>query len=49
MNIGVWDKVAINYGYREFDRGGKVADDTAALNTSIVAIIRQDNNLNQFI
>ncbi len=31
VNIGVWDKVAINYGYREFDRAGKVQDDPVAL------------------
>ena len=30
-NIGVWDKVAIDYGYREFDRAGKPIEDTAAL------------------
>ena len=29
--IGLWDKVAINYGYREFDRDGHPADDSAAL------------------
>jgi hypothetical protein len=31
VNIGIWDKVAINYGYREFDKAGKVQDDPAAL------------------
>jgi hypothetical protein len=31
VNIGAWDKVAIDYGYREFDRGGKPAEDAAAL------------------
>ncbi len=30
-DIGVWDKVAIDYGYREFDRGGKPVEDAAAL------------------
>jgi Met-zincin/Domain of unknown function (DUF5117) len=29
VNIGVWDKVAINYGYRQFDQG---ADEHALLN-----------------
>jgi Met-zincin/Domain of unknown function (DUF5117) len=29
--IGVWDKVAIDYGYREFDRDGKAVEDSAAL------------------
>ncbi len=32
VNIGIWDKVAINYGYREFDRDGKPQEDPAALN-----------------
>lgn len=32
-NIGVWDKVAIDYGYREFDHAGKPVEDEAALNT----------------
>jgi hypothetical protein len=31
VNIGTWDKVAINYGYREFDRDGKPFEDSAAL------------------
>lgn len=31
VNIGVWDKVAIDYGYREFDKGGKAVEDDAAL------------------
>jgi hypothetical protein len=30
--IGLWDKVSINYGYREFDKSGKPAEDPAALN-----------------
>ena len=29
--IGLWDKVAIDYGYREFDRDGKPVEDGAAL------------------
>ncbi len=32
VNIGQWDKVAIDYGYREFDRAGKPVEDTTALN-----------------
>ncbi len=31
VGIGVWDKVAIDYGYREFDRDGKPVEDPAAL------------------
>ena len=31
VNIGVWDKVAIDYGYREFDHDGKPFEDAAAL------------------
>jgi hypothetical protein len=30
--IGTWDKVAIDYGYREFDRDGHPVEDSAALN-----------------
>ena len=30
--IGIWDKVAIDYGYREFDRDGHLAEDADALN-----------------
>ena len=30
--IGIWDKVAIDYGYREIDRDGHPAEDPAALN-----------------
>jgi hypothetical protein len=33
INIGIWDKVAINYGYREFDKGGAPIEDPAALDT----------------
>jgi hypothetical protein len=29
--IGVWDKVAIDYGYREFDRDGSPVEDASAL------------------
>ena len=29
--IGIWDKVAIDYGYREFDRDGKPVEDAAGL------------------
>ena len=31
VNIGVWDKVAIDYGYREFDRNGQPAEEPAEL------------------
>ncbi|HVT96143.1 MAG TPA: DUF5117 domain-containing protein, partial [Acidobacteriaceae bacterium] len=31
VGIGTWDKVAIDYGYREFDRDGKPVEDAAAL------------------
>ena len=31
VGIGVWDKVAIDYGYREFDRGGAPVEDAAGL------------------
>jgi hypothetical protein len=29
--IGIWDKVSIDYGYREFDQAGKPAEEPAAL------------------
>jgi hypothetical protein len=29
--IGIWDKVAIDYGYREFDRDGRPVEDADAL------------------
>ncbi|HEX5283965.1 MAG TPA: zinc-dependent metalloprotease, partial [Bryocella sp.] len=29
--IGTWDKVAVDYGYREFDRDGRPVEDSAAL------------------
>jgi Met-zincin/Domain of unknown function (DUF5117) len=32
VGIGIWDKVAIDYGYREFDRDGHPAEDPSALN-----------------
>ena len=32
VGIGIWDKVAIDYGYREFDRDGQPYEDQAALN-----------------
>jgi len=32
VGIGVWDKTAIDYGYREFDSGGKATEDEEALN-----------------
>ncbi|HEX4005531.1 MAG TPA: zinc-dependent metalloprotease [Acidobacteriaceae bacterium] len=31
VGIGLWDKVAIDYGYREFDRDGQPYEDAAAL------------------
>jgi hypothetical protein len=31
IGIGVWDKVAIDYGYREFDRDGKPVEDLDAV------------------
>jgi len=43
VNIGIWDKVAINYGYREFDSTGgkgearKPIEDPAALNAILAA------------
>jgi len=32
VGIGVWDKTAIDYGYREFDSGGKAVEDAEGLN-----------------
>jgi hypothetical protein len=32
INIGDWDKVAIDYGYREFDQSSKPVEDTPSLN-----------------
>src|SRR6202045_4029396 len=37
VNIGIWDKVAINYGYREFDKSNKPAEDPTALNAILEA------------
>jgi hypothetical protein len=37
VNIGIWDKVAINYGYREFDKSNKPAEDPTALNSILAA------------
>jgi hypothetical protein len=37
VNIGIWDKVAINYGYREFDKSGKPTEDHAALDAILAA------------
>jgi hypothetical protein len=37
VNIGIWDKVAIDYGYREFDAAGKPKEDPAALNAILEA------------
>ncbi|WP_260740300.1 zinc-dependent metalloprotease [Tunturiibacter lichenicola] len=36
-NIGIWDKVAIDYGYREFDIAGKPKEDPSALNAILTA------------
>ena len=36
-NIGIWDKVAIDYGYREFDKSNKPTEDPAALNAILTA------------
>ena len=37
VNIGDWDKVSIDYGYREFDQSTKPTEDTAALNNILEA------------
>ncbi len=37
VNIGDWDKVSIDYGYREFDPSAKPTEDTAALNNILEA------------
>jgi hypothetical protein len=37
VNIGIWDKVSINYGYREFDSNKKPTEDPAALNAILAA------------
>jgi hypothetical protein len=36
-SIGAWDKVAIDYGYREFDKASKPTEDPAALNAILEA------------
>jgi hypothetical protein len=36
-NIGIWDKVTIDYGYREFDAAGKPTEDHAALDVILQA------------
>lgn len=36
VNIGVWDKVAIDYGYREFDEGRRPVEDAAGLSRILV-------------
>jgi Met-zincin/Domain of unknown function (DUF5117) len=37
VNIGEWDKVAIDYGYREFDQSSKRIEDPTALNNILEA------------
>jgi hypothetical protein len=37
VNIGIWDKVAIDYGYREFDSNKKPTEDSTALNAILTA------------
>ena len=37
VNIGDWDKVAIDYGYREFDQSSKRTEDPTALNNILEA------------
>ncbi|MDP9050915.1 MAG: zinc-dependent metalloprotease [Acidobacteriota bacterium] len=37
VNIGQWDKTAIDYGYREFDSSGKPVEDHAALSAILTA------------
>jgi Met-zincin/Domain of unknown function (DUF5117) len=37
VNIGLWDKVAIDYGYREFDRDGHPTEDRDALDGILTA------------
>ncbi len=37
VNIGIWDKVSINYGYREFDKSNKPTEDPDALNAILAA------------
>ncbi len=35
VGIGIWDKVTIDYGYREFDQNGKPYEDEGALRTML--------------
>jgi Met-zincin/Domain of unknown function (DUF5117) len=37
INIGQWDKTAIDFGYREFDKAAKPVEDPAALNSILTA------------
>ena len=37
VGIGLWDKVAIDYGYREFDHGALPVEDAAALDAILKA------------
>jgi hypothetical protein len=37
VNIGEWDKVAIDFGYREFDQSSKPIEDPTALNNILEA------------
>jgi hypothetical protein len=37
INIGIWDKVAIDYGYREFDSKKQPTEDPTALNAILEA------------
>ncbi len=41
VNIGTWDKVAIDYGYREFDTANHAQEDAAALNAILQTSIKQ--------
>ncbi len=36
VGIGLWDKVTINYGYREFDQDGHPVENAAALNNILL-------------
>jgi hypothetical protein len=40
--IGIWDKVAIDYGYREFDRDGQPFEDRRRSTKSCTTPSRQD-------
>jgi hypothetical protein len=37
VGIGTWDKVTVDYGYREFDKDGKPYEDEAALRTILLS------------